>query len=85
MLRLTKQEPDLTVPNYPDIYVVGDLAAAVDAKGQTFAGSVAGSGAGRAVRGQGNLAESKRSAETPSLSVPRPRLTSLIFHGKQFT
>jgi NADH:ubiquinone reductase (H+-translocating) len=29
-----KVKPDLTVPNYPDIYVVGDLAAAVDTKGK---------------------------------------------------
>jgi NADH dehydrogenase len=29
-----KVKPDLTVPNYPDIYVIGDLAAAVDAKGK---------------------------------------------------
>ena len=28
-----KVKPDLTVPNYPDIYVIGDLAAAVDSKG----------------------------------------------------
>jgi NADH dehydrogenase len=31
-----KVEPDLTIPNYPDIYVIGDLAAAVDAKGNTL-------------------------------------------------
>jgi NADH dehydrogenase len=33
-----KVKPDLTVPNYPDIYVVGDLAAAVDAKGKPLPG-----------------------------------------------
>ncbi len=33
-----KVKPDLTVPNYPDIYVVGDLAAAVDATGKPLPG-----------------------------------------------
>ena len=33
-----KVKPDLTVPNYPDIYVVGDLAAAVDASGKPLPG-----------------------------------------------
>jgi NADH dehydrogenase len=33
-----KVKPDLTIPNYPDIYVVGDLAAAVDAKGNPLPG-----------------------------------------------
>jgi NADH dehydrogenase len=30
--------PDLTIPNYPDIYVVGDLAAAADKKGKPLPG-----------------------------------------------
>jgi NADH:ubiquinone reductase (H+-translocating) len=29
-----KVKPDLTIPNYPDIYVLGDLAVAVDARGK---------------------------------------------------
>ena len=33
-----KVKPDLTVPNYPDIYVVGDLAAAADAAGAPLPG-----------------------------------------------
>ena len=33
-----KVKPDLTVPNYPDIYVVGDLAAAMDSKGKPLPG-----------------------------------------------
>ncbi len=33
-----KVKPDLTVPNYPDIYVVGDLAFAVDASGKPLPG-----------------------------------------------
>jgi len=34
-----KVKADLTIPNYPDIFVVGDLAAAVDAKsGKTLPG-----------------------------------------------
>jgi NADH:ubiquinone reductase (H+-translocating) len=33
-----KVNPDLTVPNYPDIYVVGDLAYLHDAKGRPLPG-----------------------------------------------
>src|SRR5246127_4970265 len=33
-----KVKADLAVPNYPDIYVVGDLAAAVDANGKPLPG-----------------------------------------------
>src|SRR6185295_6836168 len=33
-----KVKPDLTVPNYPDIYVVGDLAASFDSKGKPLPG-----------------------------------------------
>jgi NADH dehydrogenase len=31
-------QPDLTIPNYPDIYVIGDLAAAMDAGGRALPG-----------------------------------------------
>jgi len=31
-------QPDLTIPNFPDIYVVGDLAAAMDAGGKPLPG-----------------------------------------------
>lgn len=33
-----KVEPNLTVPNYPDIYVIGDLASARDANGHPLPG-----------------------------------------------
>jgi NADH dehydrogenase len=33
-----KVEPDLTIPNYPDIYVVGDLACSVDSQGKPLPG-----------------------------------------------
>jgi NADH dehydrogenase len=33
-----KVKPDLTIPNYPDIYVIGDLASAMDEKGKTLPG-----------------------------------------------
>ncbi len=33
-----KVRPDLTVPNYPDVYVIGDLASAVDANGKPLPG-----------------------------------------------
>ena len=33
-----KVKPDLTIPNYPDIYVIGDLASATDEKGRPLPG-----------------------------------------------
>jgi len=33
-----KVKPDLTIPSYPDIYVVGDLASAMDEKGKPLPG-----------------------------------------------
>jgi NADH:ubiquinone reductase (H+-translocating) len=33
-----KVNPDLTIPNYPDIYVIGDLASAMDRKGKPLPG-----------------------------------------------
>jgi len=33
-----KVKPDLTIPNYPDIYVIGDLASATDHKGKPLPG-----------------------------------------------
>jgi NADH dehydrogenase len=33
-----KVNPDLTVPNYPDIYVIGDLASAMDRDGKPLPG-----------------------------------------------
>src|SRR6266446_4270191 len=33
-----KVKPDLTIPNYPDVYVIGDLASAMDEKGKPLPG-----------------------------------------------
>ena len=33
-----KVKPDLTIPNYPDIYVIGDLASAMDEEGNILPG-----------------------------------------------
>jgi NADH dehydrogenase len=33
-----KVNPDLTIPNYPDIYVIGDLASAMDQNGKLLPG-----------------------------------------------
>jgi NADH:ubiquinone reductase (H+-translocating) len=33
-----KVNPDLTIPNYPDIYVIGDLASAMDREGKPLPG-----------------------------------------------
>lgn len=33
-----KVRPDLTIPNYPDIFIIGDLAHAVDEKGKPLPG-----------------------------------------------
>jgi NADH dehydrogenase len=35
---MLKVQPDLTLPNYPDIYVIGDLAFSTDDKGQPLPG-----------------------------------------------
>src|SRR6516225_1451216 len=57
--------PDLTIPNYPDIYVIGDLASAMDAAGTPLpglaqvamqGGSYAAKSIVRKVKGQPGLA-----------------------------
>ncbi len=59
-----KVEPDLTIPDYPDIYVIGDLGSAVDANGKPLpglaqvamqGGSYAGKSILRKVKGQAKL------------------------------
>lgn len=59
-----KVKPDLTIPNYPNIYVIGDLASAADAHGNPLpglaqvamqGGSYAAKGILRRVKGQPEL------------------------------
>jgi NADH dehydrogenase len=59
-----KVNPDLTIPNYPDIYVIGDLASAMDRKGKLLpglaqvamqGGAYAAKGISRKVKGQSEL------------------------------
>jgi NADH dehydrogenase len=69
-----KVKPDLTIPNYPDIYVIGGLLSRYPRK--TLASIDAGGRAGRAVCGQGNLPKSEKSAGTRFLSVLRQGLAS---------
>jgi NADH:ubiquinone reductase (H+-translocating) len=60
-----KVRPDLTIPNYADIYVIGDVACAVDAQGKPLpgvtqvavqAGQYAAKAISRKVKGQPELA-----------------------------
>ena len=53
-----KVKPDLTIPNYPNIYVIGDLASAVNANGKPLPGLAQVAMQGRDLRGHGDLAES---------------------------
>jgi len=61
-----KVRPGLTVPNYPDIYVVGDLASATDDKGKSLPGlaQVAMQGGNYAARAV--LRKIKRQPEPPA-------------------
>jgi len=69
-----KVEPDLTIPKYPDIYVVGDPCLLCRRARKALAGSDASGRARREVCGQGNLVQSETSAGTRSLSVLRQGL-----------
>lgn len=60
-----KVKPDLTVPNYPDIYVVGDLAAAVDADGKPLPGLAQVAMQGGSYAAEAILRKIKGQAELP--------------------
>ena len=60
-----KVEPDLTIPNYPDIYVVGDLACSVDAQGKPLPGVTQVAVQGGQYAAKAILSKVKRKPELP--------------------
>jgi NADH dehydrogenase len=57
--------PDLTIPNYPDIYVIGDLASAMDRKGKLLPGLAQVAMQGGAYAAKGILRKVKGQSELP--------------------
>jgi NADH:quinone reductase (non-electrogenic) len=60
-----KVNPDLTIPNYPDIYVIGDLASAMDRKGKLLPGLAQVAMQGGAYAAKGILRKVKGQSELP--------------------
>ena len=60
-----KVKPDLTIPNYPDIYVIGDLASAMDEKGNILPGLAQGAMQGGAYAAKAILRKVKGQQELP--------------------
>jgi len=76
-----KVKPDLTIPNYPDIYVIGDLACSLDTQGKPLpaltqvavqGGQYAAKAISRKVKSQPELAPFQYS-DKGSLAVIAPR------------
>jgi NADH dehydrogenase len=60
-----KVKPDLTIPNYPDIYVIGDLASATDRKGKPLPGLAQVAMQGGAYAGKAILRKVRRQSDLP--------------------
>ena len=60
-----KVKPDLTIPNYPDIYIVGDLASATDEKGKPLPGLAQVAMQGGAYAAKAVLRKAKGQKELP--------------------
>jgi NADH:ubiquinone reductase (H+-translocating) len=60
-----KVNPDLTIPNYPGIYVIGDLASAMDRKGKLLPGLAQVAMQGGAYAAKGILRKLKGQSELP--------------------
>jgi len=60
-----KVNPDLTIPNYPDIYVIGDLASAMDRKGNPLPGLAQVAMQGGAYAAKAILRKAKGQSELP--------------------
>src|ERR1700720_4207044 len=63
-----KVKPDLTIPNYPDVYVVGDLASATDKKGKPLPGVAQVAMQGGAYAAKAILRKVKGQRELPAFS-----------------
>ena len=61
-----KVKPDLTIPNYPDIYVIGDLASAMDGKGKPLPGLAQVAMQGGAYAAKAILRKVKGQSELPA-------------------
>ena len=70
-----KVKPNLTIPNYPDIYVIGDLACSVDAQGKPFPGVTQVAVQGGQYAAKAILCKVKRQPELAAFSVLRQGLT----------
>jgi NADH dehydrogenase len=60
-----KVKPDLTIPSYPDIYVIGDLASAMDEKGKPLPGVAQVAMQGGAYAAKAILRKAKGKRELP--------------------
>jgi NADH dehydrogenase len=60
-----KVKPDLTIPNYPDIYVIGDLACSFDAQGKPLPGVTQVAVQGGQYAAQAILCKVKRQPDLP--------------------
>jgi NADH dehydrogenase len=60
-----KVQPNLTVPNYPDVYVIGDLASAADEQGKPLPGLAQVAMQGGAYAGKAILRKVKGQPELP--------------------
>src|ERR1700693_4094809 len=63
-----KVKPDLTIPSYPDIYVIGDLASAMDANGKPWPGVAQVAMQGGAYAAKAILRKVKGQRELPPFS-----------------
>jgi NADH:ubiquinone reductase (H+-translocating) len=61
-----KVNPDLTIPNHPDIYVIGDLASAMDNKGKALPGLAQVAMQGGAYAAKAILRTAKGQSEPPA-------------------
>ncbi|HTC93279.1 MAG TPA: NAD(P)/FAD-dependent oxidoreductase [Terriglobales bacterium] len=61
-----KVRPDLTIPNYPDIYVIGDLASSVDAHGKPLPGLAQVAMQGGSYASKAILRKARGQSELPS-------------------
>jgi NADH:quinone reductase (non-electrogenic) len=60
-----KVKPDLTLPNYPDVFVIGDLASAMDRKGKPLPGLAQVAMQGGAYAAKAILRKAKGQSELP--------------------
>jgi len=63
-----KVKPDLTIPNYPDIYVVGDLASAMNKEGKPLPGMAQVAMQGGAYAAKATLRKAKGQQELPAFN-----------------